>query len=960
MSSGAIGRAVVWLAASAWVVVAMAGCGGPVAVSDSAAGITLIERSTGKGDVALPYSKYRLANGLTVILHADDSDPLVHVDVTYHVGSAREQSGQSGFAHFFEHMMFQGSANVADEEHFRLITEAGGTLNGSTSSDRTNYYQTVPANYLETVLWLESDRMGYLLPAMTEAKFRVQQQTVLNERGQRVDNVPYGRVNETIDAALFGSDHPYGWPTIGWREDIQRYQLADLEAFFKRWYGPNNAVLTIAGDFDEAQALAWVTQYFGPIAAGPAVDKAVKKLHRLDEDRYVTLEDRIHLPMVAVSMPTVVARHADEAPLDLLASVLGDGKSSLLYRNLVATGKAVSVRVSHPCRELACNFTVTAWLNPESGASLGELHAIIRQSLAQAAERGVSADELLKVQNGFEAGLLHQLESVAGKASLLATGEIFAGQPDQTAFDLGRYRAVTAADVSRVFNSYLRGKPAVVISVVKPGLSWQAVRPDNFYTVQLAPVDGLESLLGPEPSGLQLPQPVKASPGRQRPVPTAAVTVDEPLYWQAKLDNGIPLLGITTDESPTVNLLLTLEGGVSSEAVNKDGAATLAARMLQESTQNRSAEAMDIAIARLGSSIDIRVTGRYTEISVFALERHLDQTLTLLRERLFKPAFKADEFNRLKARYRQELLHQQQVPAVRAEQEMLAVLYGHQRAGRPQGGTPQSVAALSLQDVFDYYRSSYSAGVASFTVVGRLSDREWRAKLNQFGQWKRTPVTIYRPDPARFPTDSAGRVRIVNLPGSAQTAIRVVRRALPYDVSGDYFAARLMNYPLGGAFNSRLNLNLREDKGYTYGAKSAFVGGKHSGFFQISTDVADQASFAAATEILRELYRYQREGMTDAEVELMRSAMLQSEALSYESPQAKARFLAEVQRYGLQPGFTRQQAERLRTMSRDELNAIARRWLAPREMTVILVGDGDLLRSQQRAGNPFVLAVDNN
>lgn len=951
-------QAPAWLAVTALTLMLLVGCGAPVAVSEQGEGITLIERSAGKGELALPYSKYRLANGLTLILHPDDSEPLVHVDVTYHVGSAREQSGQSGFAHFFEHMMFQGSANVADEEHFRLITEAGGTLNGSTNSDRTNYYQTVPANYLEMVLWLESDRMGYLLPAMTEAKFRVQQETVLNERGQRVDNAPYGRVSETIDAALFGSDHPYGWPTIGWREDIQRYQLADLEAFFKRWYGPNNAVLTIAGDFDEAQALAWVSQYFGPIAAGPAVEKPVKKLHRLDADRYVTLEDRIHLPMVAVSMPTVVARHADEAPLDLLASVLGDGKSSLLYRNLVATGKAVSVRVAHPCRELACNFTVTALLNPESGASLGELHAIIVDSLEQVARQGVTADELLKVQNGFEAGLARQLETVAGKASLLAAGETFAGQPDQTAFDLGRYRAVTAADVSRVFNSYLRGKPAVVVSVVAPGVSWQAVRPDNFYTVQLAPVDGLEALLGPESSNLQLPQPVKAAQ-RQRPAAAAPVSVDEPPFWQSKLDNGIPLLGITTTESPTVNLLLTLEGGVFSEAPGKDGVATLAARMLEESTQNRSAEAMDLAIARLGSRIDIRVNGRYTEISVFALERNLDQTLTLLRERLFKPAFKAEEFNRLKARYRQELLHQQQLPAARAEQEALAALFGHQRAGRPSGGSPESVAALSLQDVFDYYRSSYSAGAASFTVVGRLSASQWYAKLNQFGQWKRAPLTIYRPDPARFPTDTAGRVRIVSLPGSAQTAIRVVRRAMPFDVSGDYFAARIMNYPLGGAFNSRLNLNLREDKGYTYGAKSAFVGGKHSGLFQVTTDVADHAAFAAATEILRELYRYQRDGMTDAELELVRSALLQGEVLSYESPQAKARFLAEVQRYGLQPGFTRQQAERLRSMSRDELNAIAKRWLAPRDMTLILVGDGDLLRSQQRAGNPFVLAVDN-
>lgn len=919
------------------------------------AGVTLVAESTGDGKLGLPYSKYRLANGLTVILHPDDSDPLVHVDVTYHVGSAREQAGQSGFAHFFEHMMFQGSANVADEEHFRIISEAGGSMNGTTNSDRTNYYQTVPANYLETVLWLESDRMGYLLPAMNEEKFRIQQDTVLNERGQRVDNAPYGRVSETLGAAMYPSGHPYSWPTIGWREDIQNYRLADLAAFFQRWYGPNNAVITIGGAFDASATLAAVAKYFGPIAAGPAVEPPLKSLVKLDENRFVTLEDRIHLPMLVMSFPTVYARHADEAPLDLLASMLGDGKSSLLYRNLVASGKAVNVNVYHPCRELGCAFTITATLNPDGPASLAQLYDTVRRSLKEAVAAGVSSAELEKLQNGIKADIVHQLETVAGKVSLLASGEVFSGQPDQIAADVARYEAVTAEDVTRVYDTYLANKPAVVVSVVAAGQGFTAVAPDNFYMVQLAPMAPLDDLVGDAPKAEPLPSAQVETLARPRPQVAAAVPATEPPFWRARLDNKIPVLGITQNDSPGVTLLLSLEGGILAEPAGKDGVATLTALMLEESTQRHSAEVMDLAISRLGSQINARVAGRYTEFSLFALDEHVDESLRLLRERLFEPAFKEDEFARVKERYRQQLLHQQQVPAVRAEQEAQAVLYGNQRVGRPQGGTAESISRITLADVKDYYLRTYSAGVASFSVVSPYSASKWQRLLAQFGGWERKQVELFVPDKSRFPNHLSGSVRIVNLPGSQQTAIRVVRRAMPFAVDGDYFAAQLANYPLGGAFNSRLNLTLREEHGYTYGANSRFVGGKDTGQFVVRTDVRDGVAVEATKVILRQLADYQQQGMSDEELTHMRQAILQSDVLSYESPQAKARFLAEVQRYGLKAGYTRQQAEQVATLSREQLNTLAQRWLSPRDMTVILVGDGDRIRAELRgSGDPFV------
>ena len=407
------------------------------------AGVTLVETFDGDDSgISIPYTKYKLANGLTVILHEDHSDPLVHVDVTYHVGSNREEPGRSGFAHFFEHMMFQGSENVADEEHFKIVSNAGGTLNGSTNTDRTNYYQTVPANQLETVLWLEADRMGVFLDAVTQEKFEVQRETVKNERGQRVDNQPYGRALETLSKSLYPEGHPYSWPVIGWIEDLNRADLEDLKRFFLRWYGPNNAALTIGGDIDPMQTLEWVNKYFGPIPAGPEVENLPKMPATLESDRYVTLEDNIHLPALAMMVPTVYSYHPDEPALDAAAKILGQGQASLLYQRLVQTGRAVQANVSHGCKELACEMWFIVIQNPASGESLAEMEAAVRETIEEFANRPVNEDDLQKFKAQYESNRVFGLQSVAGKVTTLAAFETYTGSPAGIAEEISRYLSV--------------------------------------------------------------------------------------------------------------------------------------------------------------------------------------------------------------------------------------------------------------------------------------------------------------------------------------------------------------------------------------------------------------------------------------------------------------------------------------------------------------------------------------
>jgi len=916
-----------------------------VEVTALPAGVTLVDEFKGDDSgIAIPYAKYRLANGLTVILHEDHSDPLVHVDVTYHVGSNREEVGRSGFAHFFEHMMFQGSANVADEEHFKLVSNAGGTLNGSTNSDRTNYYETLPVNQLETALWLEADRMGFLLEAVTQEKFEVQRETVKNERGQRVDNQPYGRAIETLNKSLYEQDHPYYWPVIGWLEDLNRANVEDLKRFFLRWYGPNNAALTIGGDIDPMATLEMVNQYFGSIPSGPAVENLPKQPGQLLADRHVTLEDNIHLPAIAMIMPTVYANHADEAPLDTAARIMGQGQASLLYQRLVQTGRAVQASVSHPCRELACSMMFIVIQNPASGETLAEMEAAIRETMDEFANREVSDDDLQKFKAEYESGRVFGLQSVSGKVSTLAAFQTYTGSPAGIGDEIQRYLNVEIDDVKRVFKQYIAAKPAVILSIVPNG------KPELAAAVQdyIAPERDIPENFGDEGTELAL-RPVTDNFDRsQHPVPGVNPAVELPAIWDTSLANNVRVLAVPNTETPTTTIRATFAMGQRDEPAGKAGLTALTTALMGEATLDHSAAEFSEELERIGANVSVR-SGQYeTTVTLNTLTKHLDKAMSLMMERTLRPAFTVEDFERIKSQTIENLMASRKTPQGLAGRAISSVLYGSTHPlSYPAAGLPSTVELITLDDVKAYYAAHFPSHLTGITVSADLPQAEMTSALAGFAELEITEA--YRAPIDDLPEIEGRTLYLVNKEGAAQSSLRTAQPSIKHDATGDYYKAGLANFNLGGTFNSRINLNLREDKGYTYGARSGFSGGPEFGSFTVSTEVNKEATAASVTEVLNELESYVTEGMDEAEYDYMRSAVGQRDALQYETPGRKLGLLNNILRYDLPLNYRTQQANILKETDRESLNALANRLIRPDDMQIVIVGDEAVLREELEA-----------
>ncbi|MEN9549391.1 MAG: hypothetical protein RIR12_1982 [Bacteroidota bacterium] len=902
-----------------------------------AAQTKLVEKVSKRGsEIVIPYEKYVLSNGLTLLVHEDHSDPVVHVDVTYHVGSAREEIGKSGFAHFFEHMMFQGSDNVADEQHFKIVSDAGGTLNGTTNRDRTNYFETVPSNQLEKMLWLEADRMGFLLDAVTQKKFEIQRSTVKNERGQNYDNRPYGLVGETASKALYPYGHPYSWLTIGYVEDLNRVDVNDLKNFFLRWYGPNNATVTVGGDVKPADVVKLVEKYFGVIPRGPEVKPVVVPSPVVEGKRYSSYTDNYaRLPLLYVVYPTVPNYHPDMGALACLAQVIGQGKNSILYQQLVKKQLALQASGFSSLSELAGEFSFQ--LVPSPGKSLAQMDSLFHNALDSFEARGVTDEDIAKFKGGIESSLINGLQSVSGKVSQLASFQTFTANPNKIAELLKMYQSVTKEDVMRVYATYLKNKGAVLLSVLPKGQEKMIAAADN-YTVDTS------SYQAPDYgyAGLKYNKAKDNFDRSKIPGNGANPTVQVPKFWRKDMPNGVKMIGSASNEVPTVNITITIPGGhlLQANDTAKIGLAGMVGAMMNEDTKNYTAEQMAVELQKLGSAVSVSSKVDGIVFSVQSLKKNLPATLALLEERMLRPKFTEAAFTRIQ---KQELEGFKQVkadPAAVADLVFAKMNYGpNSILGMNEDGTEHTIRNLSLKDIAYYYDNYITSQGTKVVVVGDILQQEVLPLLTFLNKLPNKKITIPTPTLAATNVDKT-KVYLVDIPKAAQSQFRVgYATGMKYDATGEYYKARLMNYGLGGDFNSRLNLNLREDKGWTYGARSGFSADNYSGDFEFSAGIRADATDSALVEVMKELNNYRNNGITDEELKFMKNSLGQRDALLYETGFQKAGFIGRILDYNLPANYVTQQNKILAALTKEQVNATAKKMLTPDKMNILLVGD---------------------
>ena len=656
-------------------------------------------------------------------------------------------------------------------------------------------------------------------------------------------------------------------------------------------------------------------------------------------------DNNIRFPALMFTYPTVPRYHPDEAPLDFLAQILGTGRSSYFYKKFVETQKALQASIFSPTSELAGEFTM--FVLPYPGQTLSDFETEMRSILDQFAKDGVSDEDLQKIKAEYEANFINGLASVSGKVSQLASYETFADNPNYLQQDLQRYLDVTKEDIMRVFNKYIKDKPAVIQSVL-PNEDVAPAKADNFTPDTTGrnpfPQTDYSDLAYTHPSGDDFDRSQKPKPG---PAPLVKV----PDFWEAEMDNGISVIGTNYTEIPVVNLQLTINGGHKMDANDpeKAGLASITASMMNESTENYTAEEISEELRKIGSSINVYAGDDATSVNIRTLKKNLDRTLELAEEMLFRPAFDSTDFARVKKQQLESIQSSYKSPASIASQVYDRLIYGDKHIfSVPSSGIEETVDRIALDDVKAFYEKYYAPGISELVVVGDIGQDAIIDKLAFLGDWPQKDVSV--PGLPEAQNAESTRIYLVDKKDAPQSQIRIGHMTkMPYDATGEYYKSTLMNYPLGGAFNSRINLNLREDKGWTYGARSYFSSDDEPGPFTASAGVKAAATDSAVYEFMKEISDYRENGITDDELTFMRNSIGQRDAREYETPWQKASFLQEIVHYGLDKSFVDEQREIIDSISKEEIDSLAKEHIRPGEMVILVVGDAASHREKLEA-----------
>ncbi len=883
-------------------------------------------------DVDIPYTLHKLENGLTLIIHEDHKAPIVAVNIWYHVGSKDEKAGKTGFAHLFEHLMFNGSENF-DDDYFRATEKLGATtLNGTTSFDRTNYFQNVPINALDSILWLESDRMIHLLGAITQEKLDEQRSVVKNEKRQR-ENAPYGKAGSIQYSNIYPAGHPYSWLPIGSMEDLDAASLEDVHAWFKKYYGAANTVLVVAGDVNTAEIIKKVEYYFGDAEPGPPLTQHESWVAKMTGSRKQISHDRVPQTMILKSWNTPGHSTTDSNYLSMVGSVLSSGKNSRLYQRLIYNEQLVSsVSAYVSGYEIAGTFEITAMVNP--GIDVDRVDAIIEEELARFLKEGPTRKELKRVKIQNISGFIRALERVGGfggKSDLLASNYIYNGDPTFYKKEMDWVKNATRNDLKDVANKWLS---------------------DGLYHLEIRPFPTMKSTdTGVDRSGI--PEPGEPPLAR----------FDS--FERAELGNGLKVIFVRRDTIPTIQLQLSLDAGYASDQFGNPGTARLAMSMLDEGTKSRTTLEINEELILLGSSISAGSNLDTSFVSLSTLTSTLDDSLELFSDVVLNPSFPEKELERLRLHLLTSINREQQSPLSMAQRVLPRLLYGKDHAyGNPRtgSGTIESVKAITLDEIRLFHTTWFKANHATMIVVGDTTLELILPKLEKaFGKWQ--AGSIPTKNISKVAKAEHSSIYLVDRPGSEQSILFSARLATP-KANPDEIATEAMNDIIGGMSTSRINMNLREDKGWSYGAQTGLFSARGQRIFFVYSSVQTDKTRESIEEVIKELSRFVGD-QPATQTELDKSIASNTLSLSgrWETAGAVAGSISQIVQYGLPDNYFNEYAGKVSSLTLDEVNRVAAKIINPEAMTWVIVGDRAVIEPELNKldlGEIHIIDADGN
>ena len=882
--------------------------------------------------VSIEYEKVTLSNGLDVILHEDHSIPLAAVNVWYHVGSKNEVPGRTGFAHLFEHVMFEGSGHH-NSSHFEPLQKVGANLNGSTNPDRTNYWEDVPSNYLELALWLESDRMGFLLDALDQQRFEVQRDVVKNERRQSYENRPYGMAHWNIQEAVFPLPHPYHWMTIGSQEDLDAASLDDIKDFFRRFYSPSNASLSIAGDIQRDVALDMVNRYFGDLPPGPPVRRIGRFDSGLGGRVELEMRDRVSLPRLYMVWPSLPDNDPDEGAMELLRAVLADGQSSRLYRSLVYDKQiAQSVGVRNYSAEIAGQFIVE--VTAAAGHDLDEIEAAVEAEIQRVWQDPPTDEELERAKNRMESSHFRQLARIGGfggRADVLNYYNVYYGDPGMINTGLDKYLAVQKEDILRVGQEVLKHRQ--VRMRVLPESPLQAGT--------TAALDRtVQPLAGKEPEFTA-------------PVPT-----------HRTLDNGLTVTVVEKKGLPIVSFALMVQAGAITDPQEMPGLASFTTQLLPEGTATRSSQEISNAFEFIGARLSTETRKEISLLSSETLTRHWVTALELMADVVQNPTFPDREVERIRREHLTDLRRGKDDPTFIAESIMPGLVFGRKSPyGHPSIGTEDSVASFSRQDIQNYFREQYGPANTHLVVVGDVNLGEVVEQAERlFGQWQSVsaPAGVGDQSASTGPLDGEETtIYLVDKPGAAQSVIRAGHSTVPRGHS-DYSALSLLNFCFGGQFSARLNQNLRQDKGYSYGFHSGISWFREPSLLVAGGSVQTAVTRESVHETLKEFDDiHSQRPVTGEELEAAKAGTLLGYPAGFERPGQVLAQVIQLIQHGLPDEYFRGVKDRISGVTLDDVRTAGQERIRPKGLKILVVGDLATVEPGLREIGLPVVVLDN-